>query len=151
MLLLSTLLLWTSLSAQKHNGIIYHELLDSLLINHQQSCRGATDSLIFEYSFPDTICSLIVEDVSCLYKRLEDGQFERRIEILYMTQTPVKEHTSIGYVDTLNRKAIREIVQVSPKPIKGENPSRLRKYLIPIATIGGSIMGIVSLFYIRSR
>ncbi|MDX1906647.1 MAG: hypothetical protein SF053_06395 [Bacteroidia bacterium] len=59
--------------------------------------------------------------------------------------------TNLSYTDTLPPAGLRAVRRASPPPLRGDNPLPRARIGMPAAVICTSIIGVISLFYIRSR
>jgi hypothetical protein len=85
------------------------------------------------------------------YQKVSKNTFLRKIEIRFIKSlgdSLISKTESIS--DTLSIKQIQQIRAKSPNPYKGGNPLPMARYLMPSASILGSVAVIVLLFYLRS-
>ena len=156
MILIVLHLLGIALQAQPHNGIIYQQLLTDYL--EQQGDRfqhidgpqieSFTPAFVLD-STASTRLSLGFPEVN--YTQFDAGKIIRKVALSVQREDSVLRSEMLSYQDTLDQKIVRKIFKESPKSLRGENPSVRARWLLPTLLLGGSIGGIVSLFYVRSR
>ena len=86
------------------------------------------------------------------YQVISKEKFIRKVEIRFIKSLEDSLISSTESVsDTLSSKQLRHIRAKSPNPYKGENPLAMARYVMPSASILGSVAVIVVLFYLRSN
>lgn len=145
-----------NLQAQLHNGLIYQQLLTEYLSNHPGPYQQVDGQLLAEYaptilvdSTANTRLSIGFAEIQ--YRALDSGLVQRYFELSVQTEDSVMRSETLTHRDTLMQKSLQHIFRQSPKTLRGENPTRRARWGMPIAFIAGSVGGIITLFYFRSR
>ncbi|MEM7367821.1 MAG: hypothetical protein AAF587_04425 [Bacteroidota bacterium] len=144
------------LCAQPHNGEVYQQLLQTYLSEHPgpysqvegQQIDNFVPSIQLDSS---SSARLTIGFAEILYRPTDKNQLLRRLELSIQVEDSVLRSETLSFQDTLTPKAIHQIYHQSPKPLRGENPTRRAKWGMPMAMIVGSIGGMITLFYFRSR
>ena len=85
------------------------------------------------------------------YSKVSSGQYLREVKFSAAKLESEKITEQFLYRDTLSAKLLREVNKSSSEPFRSQDPTPLGKWLKPVLLIVGSVGGILSLFYIRSR
>lgn len=100
---------------------------------------------------PAALGQLALRPPAITYERLPDKRYLRQVSIDVMYQDSLMQSETFSHQDTLGVKEIRLVRKNSPKALRGEDPRPINRFGKPLLTIGASILGVVALFYIRSR
>jgi hypothetical protein len=157
-LIFSTLLmmfLGISSKSQISNELVFEQLILESASSHAHpvdSIQGFfTDGLLAKITrTPGADKDLIVETPSVDFKRLGKKRYERSLAIIVNYQDSTEHSYSLNHKDTLDAKALKEVRKTSYPELRGKNPRFASKYLGPALLIGTAIVGIISLFYLRS-
>ena len=147
----------TYLFAQISNEAAYRQLLSQFFekeVGPINSFEGTfvgdwVPKVIFDPSKSST--KVIMGELEINYERIEAQQFKREVIIPMNIQDSTFRSEMLTYTDSLSIEQIREIRKASTAPFKGDAPGRLATLVRPITFVIGSIAGLISLFYIRSR
>lgn len=141
--------------AQTSNEHIYQKLLLDFHAKHPSPFK-AIEGRFFRDYLPDIEVdstqeeTLRFEGFSIRYNPLGKKSYLRNVEIPLSLQSKVLRQEVLSYQDTLTAKQVREVIKNSPEPFKGEDPTNYTRWLKPSGLVGGSILAIVGLFFIRS-
>lgn len=93
---------------------------------------------------------LSIEDPAVEFKKLQSGDFGRRITTVVSFVDSTEMALPIDFQDTVAAKDFRMVRRSAPVALRGTDPRWTIKYLLPAGLIGTGIAGIISLFYLRS-
>ena len=142
--------------AQPHNGQVYQQLLSDYLTQHLQPFQSVDGPNFPPYTPKIPIDSsastrLTLGFPEIVYSKLEDGRTVRSVSVSLQLEDSSLQSQALQYQDTLEEKMLRNVYAESPKSLRGENPTAQARWGLPILLVGGSVGGVVSLFYFRSR
>lgn len=146
----------TQLQSQPHNGEVYRQLLSDYFSQHTSPIQQINGP-IFEGYAPAVKMDahanrrLTVGFPEIVYQGLGKEKTMRRITLNLQIEDSTLQSEILSYQDTLTTQGLKEVYRKSPKALRGENPTKGFRWGMPILLIGGSVGGIVSLFYFRSR
>jgi hypothetical protein len=147
----------TYLFSQISNEAAYRQLLSQFFekdLGTINSFEGTfvgdwVPKIVFDPSKSST--KVIMGELEIVYERIEDQQFKREVIIPMNIQDSTFRSEMLTYTDSLSITQIREIRKGSASPFKGDAPGRMATLVRPVTFVIGSIAGLISLFYIRSR
>ncbi len=156
-LLLIPLILLTGrkASAQHTNEQIYRQLLQQFHTEHPATYKTIKGRYFSDY-LPDIAIDsnrteiLNLEGFSIQYNPLGKKSYLRSIEIPVSVQGKMLKQEVLTHQDTLNARQLRSVIKKSAEPFKGEDPTQYSRWIQPAALVGGSILAIIGLFFIRS-
>lgn len=141
--------------SQPHNGQLYQQLIQTYIEGIDttiQAINGVLDPAYLPEVSYDTLTGVVIElgEPEVLYEKLAPKRFKRSLTVStrYRAKQPISDLRTLS--DTLSMEQIKNIYRESPKALRGDKPTVSSKWIRPALLISLSIVGIVSLFFIRS-
>jgi hypothetical protein len=141
--------------AQKINELVY----DSLILSKPElfsGSVGAVEGVITQglkqnlrLDTAQKLVATLTPDVS--YSRSTRGTFQRTLEIKVSYSDSLLGEAQFSFSDQVPRAELRRIRKTKHKELRGENPQRFSRIVLPLTTIVTGTVAVISLFYIRSN
>ena len=144
------------LHGQPHNGEVYRQLL-SEYFNNQVNVPKAVLGQIVEGWIPEyevdstSNIQLILSPGQVEYKKIEKKTYSRKVSVRLTRQDTTVSSLNKVFQDTLEQHVLKKIYKSSPEELKGDNPILMTRLGLPVMLIVGSIGGVITLFFARSR
>jgi hypothetical protein len=147
----------SQLSAQAHNGEVYQQLIRHQLAAHTDTLSSLKGTVIAAW-LPEWIDDSTANQTLSILTPVISSQLLGKDSVIRSLELRFQWEGKTGLLadqeshrDTLSRADFRRVWRESPLELRGEDPRKLQRWGKPFALVGGSILLIVSLFYLRSQ
>ena len=150
----------TSENPPQSNQKLYEYLVERYLSRNNPSYRAVegfrTDGLDSVWNIePGTSQILVIEPPVVEYEPIKRKKVIRTINIGFGFRDTVSvdslfQSRSIEWSDTLQMTDLHFVRKTNYVDLKGENPRKLYKFILPVIAIVAGISSVIALFYLRS-
>ena len=147
----------SQIPAQPHNGELYRELIHHQLEKHTDTL-SSLKGLKLPLWLPEWVDDSTANQTLSILTPVISSQLLGKDSVVRSLGMRFQWEGKTGLLadqgshrDTLSRAGFRRVWRESPAELRGEDPRKLQRWGKPFAMVGGSILLIVSLFYLRSQ